>query len=77
MNIGFMISGALLIEIVFSLQGMGTLIYYGISAQDFPVIQGTFIIIVAWVLFTNILAEYIYGVIDPRVGDSIEGVKVR
>ena len=77
MNIGFMISGALLIEIVFSLQGMGTLVYYGISSQDFPVIQGTFIIIVAWVLFTNILAEFIYGIIDPRVGDSIEGVKVR
>ncbi|MBO4797966.1 MAG: ABC transporter permease [Candidatus Methanomethylophilaceae archaeon] len=77
MNIGFMISGALLIEIVFSLQGMGTLVYYGISSQDFPVIQGTFIIIVAWVLFTNILAEFIYGVIDPRVGDSVEGVKNR
>lgn len=77
MNIGFMISGALLIEIVFSLQGMGTLVYYGISSQDFPVIQGTFVIIVAWVLFTNILAEFVYGVIDPRVGDSVEGVKNR
>ena len=77
MNIGFMISGALLLEIVFSLQGMGTLVYYGISSQDYPVIQGTFIIIVAWVLFTNILAEFIYGVVDPRVGDSVEGVKNR
>jgi peptide/nickel transport system permease protein len=77
MNIGFMISGALLLEIVFSLQGMGTLVYYGISAQDYPVIQGTFIIIVAWVLFTNILAEFIYGLVDPRVGDSVEGAKNR
>lgn len=77
MNIGFMISGALLLEIVFSLQGMGTLVYYGISSQDYPVIQGTFIIIVAWVLFTNILAEFIYGIVDPRVGDSVEGVKNR
>ncbi len=75
MNIGFMISGALLLEIVFSLQGMGTLVYYGISSQDYPVIQGTFIIIVAWVLFTNILAEFIYGIVDPRVGDSVEGVR--
>lgn len=77
MNIGFMISGALMIEIVFSLQGMGTLVYYGISSQDYPVIQGTFIIIVTWVLFTNILAEFSYGLVDPRVGDSIEGDKVR
>ena len=77
MNIGFMISGALMIEIIFSLQGMGTLVYYGISTQDYPVIQGTFIIIVAWVLFTNMFAEFMYGIVDPRVGDSVEGTKVK
>jgi len=72
MNIGFMISGALMIEIVFSFQGMGTLLQSAITAQDYPVIQGVFIILVGWVLFTNLFAEFIYGIADPRIGDSID-----
>jgi len=72
MNIGFMISGALMIEIVFSFQGMGTLLQSAITSQDYPVIQGIFILLVAWVLFTNLFAEFIYGVADPRIGDSVD-----
>lgn len=72
LNIGFMITGALMIEIVFSLNGMGTMIYDAISAQDYPVIQGTFIIIVMWVMLMNIVAEFLYGIADPRVGDSVD-----
>lgn len=75
MNVGFMISGALIIEMVFSLQGMGALIYQGISQQDYPVIQGVFLILISWVLLCNIVAEFLYGIVDPRVGDSLEGMK--
>jgi len=72
MNIGFILSGALMIEIVFSFQGMGTLLQSSVTAQDYPVIQGIFIILVGWVLFTNLFAEFIYGIADPRIGDSVD-----
>lgn len=75
LNLGFMISGALLIQIVFSLNGMGTLLYTAIRMQDYPLIQGIFVILTTWVLLMNLLAEFAYGLVDPRVGDMIdEGV---
>jgi len=77
MNLGFIVSGALLIEIVFSIQGMGTLMYDAIMMQDYPVIQAVFIIMTLMVLSMNLLAELLYGLTDPRVGDSIDrGVNV-
>jgi len=77
MNLGFIISGALLIEIVFSIQGMGTLMYDAILMQDYPVIQAVFIILTFMVLAMNLLAEFLYGIADPRVGDSLDrGVNV-
>ena len=73
----FIISGALLIEIVFSIQGMGTLMYNAILMQDYPVIQAVFIILTFMVLSMNLLAEFLYGIADPRVGDSLDrGVNV-
>ena len=70
MNFGFMISGSMLIEIVFSLNGMGTLIYNSILALDYPMIQACFIFIVLLALISNFIAELLYGIADPRVGDS-------
>ncbi|MFA5312775.1 MAG: ABC transporter permease [Methanomassiliicoccales archaeon] len=77
LNLGFIVSGALLIEIVFSIQGMGTLMYDAIMMQDYPVIQAVFIIMTFMVLSMNLLAELLYGIADPRVGDSLDrGVNV-
>ena len=77
MNLGFIVSGALLIEIVFSIQGMGTLLYDAVRMQDYPVIQAVFIIMTFMVLSMNLLAEFLYGLADPRIGDSVDrGVKV-
>jgi peptide/nickel transport system permease protein len=73
MNLGVMISGALLIENVFSLQGMGTLLYEAVTMQDYPLIQSIFIILTFSVLIMNLIAEILYGLADPRVGDSLGG----
>lgn len=70
LNIGFMVSGALLIEIVFSIQGMGSLLYDAVRLQDYPVLQAVFIILTFVVLFLNLLAEILYGWADPRIGDA-------
>ena len=73
MDLGVMVSGALLIERVFSLRGMGTLLYDAITMQDYPLIQAIFIILTFSVLIMNLIAEILYGLADPRVGDSLAG----
>jgi peptide/nickel transport system permease protein len=68
LSFGFMVSGALIIEIVFSLNGMGTLIYDAVTARDYPVMQGCFLVLTVFVLAANLAADMLYGVADPRIG---------
>ena len=64
---GFMFSGVLFIEIVFSLNGMGTLIFDAIVSRDYPVLQGSFLVITMMIIFSNLCADFLYGYLDPRV----------
>lgn len=70
LNFGFMVSGALIIETAFSLNGMGTLIYDAVSSRDYPVLQGAFLVLTISVLVANFLADILYGIADPRIGDT-------
>jgi peptide/nickel transport system permease protein len=67
LDFGFLFSGALFIEIIFSLNGMGTLIYSAIMGKDYPLLQGAFLVIALTALFANLLADLLYALIDPRV----------
>jgi peptide/nickel transport system permease protein len=67
-SLGFMVSGALVIEMVFSLNGMGTLIYDAVLARDYPVMQGCFLVLTVFVLAANFAADMLYAVADPRIG---------
>ncbi len=67
LDFGFIFSGALFVEIVFSMNGMGTLVYEAIRELDYPVLQGAFFIIAVMIIGFNILADIIYALIDPRV----------
>ncbi len=67
MDFGFILSGALFIEIVFSLNGMGNLIYDALLSRDFPVLQGSFLVITIMVVLANLLADLLYSRLDPRV----------
>lgn len=69
-NLGSVVSGSLIVETVFSINGMGTLLYNAIAANDYPLIQGCFIVITLSVLLANFFAELLYGIIDPRVADG-------
>ena len=70
LDIGFIISGALFVEIVFSMNGMGTLIFDALLARDYPVLQGIFLIITIMVVLANFLADIVYRIIDPRVSEQ-------
>jgi peptide/nickel transport system permease protein len=67
LSLGFMLSGAIVIETVFSWPGMGRLIVQAVPGRDFPVIQaGVFLFALVFVA-VNLVVDVLYGVIDPRV----------
>ncbi len=64
--LGFVVSGALLMEIVFSYPGIGLTLFNAVSADDSPLTQGIFLIIALVVLVANLAADAIYVFADPR-----------
>lgn len=66
LDFGFILNGALFMEMVFSLNGMGALIYEAINARDYPVLQGVLLSISLMVIAVNILADLAYLALDPR-----------
>lgn len=67
LDFGSMVSGALLVEIVFSWNGMGTLIYDAILARDYPLLDGCLLAISICVLVANLFADIVYSIFDPRL----------
>jgi len=64
---GFVISGALLVETVFSWPGLGLLTEQAVSSADFPLLRGLFLLFTASVIVFNLIADVMLGVLDPRV----------
>jgi peptide/nickel transport system permease protein len=64
--IGFIVSGALLTEIVFSYPGLGLLLVNAVADNDYALLQGIFLIITFAVLVANLLADFVYVFLDPR-----------
>ena len=64
--IGFIVSGALLTQIVFSYPGVGYLLFTAIGSDDYPLLQGIFLIITLAVLLANLAADFVYAFLDPR-----------
>jgi peptide/nickel transport system permease protein len=64
--IGFVVAGALVMEIVFSYPGVGYTLYNAVTQDDFPVMQGIFLAISGAVLLACLLADVIYVIADPR-----------
>jgi peptide/nickel transport system permease protein len=66
-NTATLIGGALIIETIFSLPGLGTLIGTAIFQKDFLVVQGVVVVIAVGFILINFLVDMLYGVLDPRV----------
>jgi peptide/nickel transport system permease protein len=64
---GIVVGGAITIETIFSWPGLGELTFTAINDKDFPVLQGTFLVFSAGVIFANLLADCLYFYLDPRV----------
>lgn len=66
-NLGFLISGAVVIERVFDIPGLGQLLVESIFTRDFPTIQGLTLVFGLIVIAINLLADLSYAAVDPRV----------
>jgi peptide/nickel transport system permease protein len=67
LNLGFVVSGAITIETVFSWPGLGLLSYEALRTPDYPLLQGVFLLFSAAVIIANVLADLLYSYLDPRV----------
>lgn len=66
LSLGFIVSGTLVMEMVFSYPGIGFVLYQAVSAKDYPLMQGVFLVITLSVLVANLLADLAYAALDPR-----------
>jgi peptide/nickel transport system permease protein len=73
LQLGVIVSGALVTEIVFSYPGLGYLILQAINNQDFFLIQGAFLFIIIGVLLANFLVDIVYVMVDPRTRTGMRG----
>jgi peptide/nickel transport system permease protein len=64
---GFVVGGSLLIEPRFQYQGIGFVLKTSVNQRDYPVMQGIFLVITASVVIANLLADLLYGSLDPRI----------
>jgi peptide/nickel transport system permease protein len=67
LNLGFIVGGAITVETVYSIPGLGLMTYDALRVPDVPVLQGTFFFFSAAVVLANLVSNLLYGVLDPRV----------
>lgn len=73
MSIPWLISGAVVIEKIFGLPGMGNLLLNSIIVQDIPVVQAVLLIIAILTVVCNLLSDIVMGILDPRIRLSLSG----
>lgn len=67
MQLRSLISGAMVVETVFSLRGLGMISYDAIMARDIPLVQGCVLYTAVVYVLINLLIDLLYGALDPRV----------
>ncbi|BDG60669.1 ABC transporter permease [Caldinitratiruptor microaerophilus] len=67
MQVGYLLSGAVMVEMVFSWPGIGLLMVNGIQARDFPLVQGAVLLVASSYVLVNLVVDLLYAVVDPRI----------
>jgi ABC-type dipeptide/oligopeptide/nickel transport system permease subunit len=67
LSLAYTVGGAIQVETVFSWPGLGRLIFDSVGKQDYPVLQGAFLLVAVSVIGANFLADLLYSLLDPRV----------
>jgi dipeptide transport system permease protein len=67
LQVGLLLSGAILTETIFSWPGVGNWLVHGVLARDYPVVQGGILLIATIVITVNLIVDLLYGVVNPRI----------
>jgi peptide/nickel transport system permease protein len=69
MGIAFalLMSGTVIVENVFAIKGLGRVLIQSILNRDYPVVQGAILVVSILLVFTNLIVDVLYTVIDPRI----------
>jgi peptide/nickel transport system permease protein len=62
-----LISGAVVVENVFAIKGLGRVLIQGIQNRDYPVVQGAVLVVSAFFVLSNLVVDLLYAVVDPRI----------
>jgi peptide/nickel transport system permease protein len=66
-SIALLFSGAVVVENVFAIKGLGRVLIQSIINRDYPVVQGSILLVAMLLVFTNLLVDILYVAIDPRI----------
>jgi len=66
MSLGFLVGGSIVTEVVFNYPGLGYTLFQAVNQQDYPLMQGIFLVITLTVLVANLIADFVYVMLDPR-----------
>jgi ABC-type dipeptide/oligopeptide/nickel transport system permease component len=69
LSLGYIVAGAILVEIVFTWPGIGNVVYAAVRERDYPMLQGAFLILTLSVVFFNLVADLVYFKLDPRIAE--------
>jgi dipeptide transport system permease protein len=67
LQVGLLLSGAILTETIFSWPGVGNWLIHGVQSRDYPVVQGGILLIAVIVISVNLIVDLLYGVVNPRI----------
>ncbi len=67
LQLGFVLNGAVVIEIVFQRPGLGDLLVDAVFARDYPIVQGVVLVVAVSFVLTNLLVDLTYRYLDPRI----------
>jgi ABC-type dipeptide/oligopeptide/nickel transport system permease component len=69
LSLGYVVAGAILVETVFSWPGIGRAVYEAVLNRDYPMLQGSFLVLTLSVVFFNFVADLLYFKLDPRISE--------
>jgi ABC-type dipeptide/oligopeptide/nickel transport system permease component len=70
-NLAYLISGTVLVENVFSLPGLGSLLVGSVANRDYPIVQGVTVLFAVLIVAINLMTDLVQAALDPRVGQEI------
>lgn len=66
-SLALLFSGAVVVENVFAIKGLGRVLIQGITNRDYPIVQGSILLVSVLLVFSNVIVDVLYVVIDPRI----------